>query len=324
LGTRWTSEKYVLPQWLELTWDTLQSLCGLRVLFENAYETDYFIQTWNGTCWVNQTIVAENSEMERLHNFPEIVKTNKLRIYVTGFSQFDRAGIWELEVYSPGITSATAKITIPSEGKYMLAARVGTGPDKGRLFFKINDDIYSVSCNSSVSGFEWREIGPFSLAAGSATISAGSIGIVELDEILLYSLKADKNALPLSLLFRSSNPKVSIEYTIVDSCTYKASVNASELFTLVFSETYNPLWKVLTTEGEILSTPAFSLVNSFHISKTGKFDLTIYFEGQKYVDVGLRFSFISLIIIASAILIPNSLIEYVKTHIRTWRKFFER
>jgi len=320
LGTRWTSEKYVLPQWLELTWDTPQSLCGLRVLFENAYATDYHVQAWNGTYWLNQTVVTGNSELERLHDFPEIVKTNKLRICVTGFSQFDRVSIWELEVYSPGITSATSQITIPREGKYMLAARVATGPDKGRLFLKINDNIYSLSCNSSVGGFEWREIGPISLAAGDATISAGNIGLVELDEILLYSLKADEEGLPLSALFYSSNPQVSIEYTIVDSCTYKANVNAGEPFTLMFSEAYNPLWKVSTSEGEILSTPAFSFVNSFYVSRTGNFDLKIYFEGQKYVDAGLQFSLVSLIIITSAILIPKTCIERIKNRVRMWRR----
>lgn len=320
LGTRWTSEKYVLPQWLELTWDAPQSLCGVKITFENAYATDYFIQTWNGTCWVNQTAITRNNELERIHDFPEVAKTNKLRIFVTGFSQFDRVSIWELEVYSPEITSATSKITVPREGKYMLAARVETGPDRGKLFFKINDNIYSVSCNSSVSGFEWREIGPFNLASGDVTISAGNVGVVVLDEILLYSLKDNEDTLPLSMLFHSSTPNVSIAYTIVDSCTYKASINSSEPFTLIFSEAYNPLWKASTSEGEILSYPAFSIVNSFYIGKTGEFNLTIYFEGQKYADVGLQFSFATLIIITFAILVPKSCIERLKARIKIWRK----
>lgn len=290
LRSRWTSEKDVLPQWLELTWNTTQRPRGVRVVFENAYATDYAVQTWNGTCWIDQAIVAGNTELTRVHEFSELVETSKLRILVTGFSNFDRVSIWELEAYSADMTSASSVLTIPRSGKYMLAARVGKGSDHGVLYFQVNDKIQSVPCNSSTSRYEWAEVGPFNLTAGNATISIGNVGLVELDEVLLYSLNEGETSLSPDVLFNSSRPQVSVSFEKVNPCTFKVHVDASEPFTLVFSDTYDPFWKVFIGRETISSTPAYSLVNSFRINKTGSYTLDIYYTGQTYADVGLVIS----------------------------------
>jgi hypothetical protein len=304
-GTRWTSEKYVLPQWLELTWNTTQRLRGVRVSFENAYATDYAIQTWNGTCWINQTCVAANSELNRFHEFSTVVETDKVRIYVTGFSDFYRVSIWEFEAYSTEMTSTSSKLTIPREGNYMLAARVAVGPNHGTVYFRINDAAFVIRCNSSADQFEWREIGPFHLDAGEPSLSIGNVGLIELDEMLIYSLKENEEYLSLSSLFNSSHPKVSVDYEKINPCTYRVNVNASEPFTLIFSESYDPLWKALVDRETVASSPAYSLVNSFRINKTGQFTLTIYFTGQSYADVGLMISVPSLILLVSVAIVRS-------------------
>lgn len=304
-GTRWTSEKYVLPQWLELTWNTTQRLRGVRVSFENAYATDYAIQTWNGTCWINQTCVAANSELNRVHEFSTLVETDKVRIYVTGFSDFYRVSIWEFEAYSTEMTSTSSKLTIPREGNYMLAARVAVGPNHGTVYFRINDAAFVIRCNSSADQFEWREIGPFHLDAGEPSLSIGNVGLIELDEMLIYSLKENEEYLSLSSLFNSSHPKVSVDYEKINPCTYRVSVNASEPFALIFSDSYDPLWKALVDRETVPSSPAYSLVNSFRINKTGQFTLTVYFTGQSYADIGLMISVPSLILLASVAVVRS-------------------
>ena len=305
LGTRWTSEKGVLPQWLELTWDKPQTLYGVRIFFEYAYATDYLVQTWNGTCWINQTTVMGNNVLENTHEFTEPIETEKLRVYVTAFSVHDRVSIWELEAYSAGTTSSPAKITIPRKGNYMLAARIGTGPQHGTLYLNVNGTLYSIPCNDSISQFEWYEIGPFSLDIGELSISIGGKGLVEIDKFVVYSLKDGENSLPLSELFSFANPRVSIEYEKVNSYTFQVNVNANETFTLIFSETYNPLWKALIDGQEIPSIPAYSIVNSFYINKTGQFTITINFIGQSYADTGLIISVGSLITIVVLLLAPS-------------------
>lgn len=318
-NTRWTSEKYVVPQCLELTWDTTQRLRGLRVIFENAYATDYAIQTWNGTCWINQVTVAGNKELERMHDFEKVVETNKLRIYITSFSDFSRVSIWELEVYSSEITStSTTTLTIPREGRYMLAARVTTGPSYGKLYFQIGDDVYSIQCNSSTSQFEWHEVGPFHLTVGNVSINLSGVGVVELDEVLLYSLSSEEDSLSLSELFNSSSPNVSINYKKVNPCTYKVNINASDPFILIFSESYNPLWTAFSSGEEFSSTSAYSLVNSFYINKTGEFDIILYFKGQTYADIGLKTCLSTIVLIAIIVFIPKKKIERVKKQATSW------
>jgi hypothetical protein len=302
MGTRWTSEKYVLPQWLELTWNEPQKLTGVRIAFENAYATEYAVQTWDGISWINQTSVAGNSKLEVTHDFADTVETTKLRICVTGFSTFDRVSIWELETYSADVASTSSTLCIPRAGEYMLAARVATSPNHGTLYFTINDVVYSISCSDSTSHFGWREIGPFRLNAGNVTIGVGGAGLVELDELLIYSLKEGENYLSSNDLFSCSSPNVSITYEKVNPCTFKAYVNASEPFTLVFSETYDPLWKAFTDGESYSSTPTYSLINSFHINRTGQFTVTLYFTGQTNANLGLIIAFATFV--ASIVALP--------------------
>jgi glycosyltransferase involved in cell wall biosynthesis len=298
LNTRWASEKYVLPQWLELSWNESQNLRGIKIFFENAYATNYTVQTWDGENWVNQTEVVGNSLCEKIHYFAEPVKTNKLRIHVTASSIYDRVSIWEIEAYSVEATSAPSKIMIPRKGKYMIAAKVGTGPNHGILYFKVNRTLYPIFCNNSLEQFEWREIGPVDFEAGEQCLSVGGDGFVEIDEFLVYSLRDGENFLSTRELFNSSYPKISVNYEKVNPCTFQVYVDADEPFDLIFSDTYDPLWKAFLGKETLSSTLAYSLVNSFHVDKTGQFNMTICFTGQNYADLGIKISLVSFISIS--------------------------
>ena len=293
IGTRWASEKDLLPQWLEMSWNQTQKIRGAKIMFENAYATNYTIQTWNGTDWINQTSVTGNNMLEKTHAFNETVETSKIRICFTAFSPFDRVSIWELEAFSTETTSAPAKITIPRKGNYVLAARMATDPDYGTAYFKVNDDVYYLPCNSTSDKVEWLWTTPFNLDVGEHTVSVGGIGLVELDEVLVYSLDNDETALSLPELFNSSPCDASIQYQKVDPCTYRVNVSTDKPFTLIFSETYSPFWKAYIDGEEIPSTLAYSIVNSFYIDKTGDLTITIRFTGQTYADIGLIISLVS-------------------------------
>lgn len=112
LISRWASEKGVLPQWLELSWNTLQDLRGVAVTFESALATDYSVQTWNGSQWINQAVVTNNTGLKRRHEFAFPVKTDRLRILATDYSVYERVSIHELEAFSTEPT-ATARIVVP-------------------------------------------------------------------------------------------------------------------------------------------------------------------------------------------------------------------
>jgi hypothetical protein len=300
MSTRWASEKDLLPQWLEVSWSQKQRIRGAKIMFENAYATNYTIQTWNGTDWINQTSVTGNNALEKTHTFNETVETSKVRVYITAFSLFDRVSIWELKVFSTETTSAPAKITIPRKGYYVLAARVATGPDYGTAYFRINDDICYLPCNDSLNKVGWRWTTPFNFDVGEQTVSVGGIGLVELDEILVYSLNDGETALSLPELFNSSSCEASTQYEKVDPCIYQVNVSTDTPFTLIFSETYSPFWKAYVNGEEIPSTLAYSMVNSFYINRTGQFTIIIYFTGQTYANTGLIISFVSFVSISVA------------------------
>jgi len=292
--TRWASERDVLPQWLELTWDTPQQILGVRLLFENAYAKDYSIQTWNGVEWVTQIEVADNNALERTHIFAEPVETSKLRILVTEFSIHGLVSIWEIQTYSPGATSS-ANITVPRSGNYMLAARVSKGPNYGKLYLDLDGRTYTIQCNESIGAVEWCEIGPFYLEEGEHQISIGGSGLVELDSFVLYLLRDGEEYLVLDDLFASKGDGISVSYEKVNACLFKVYVNADEVFTLIFSDTYDPLWRAFVG-GEVVSPHlAYSVVNGYFIKKTGQFTITLYFVGQFYADMSLILSVSSLI-----------------------------
>jgi hypothetical protein len=207
----------------------------------------------------------------------------------------------------------------------MLAARVAISPNHGKLYFKINDSICSVSCNDSISQFEWREVGPFSLDSGNTTLGVGSSGLVELDELLLYSLEEGEDYLSIDDLFDFSSPKVSVNYEELNPCTFRVYVNASEPFTLVFSETYDPLWKAFIDGQALTSTPTYSLVNSFCINRTGQFTATIYFTGQTNADIGLKIALASFISSIVALpLIRSNRLNFIKRKILRIGDLLER
>ena len=194
-------------------------------------------------------------------------------------------------------SSTPLKFTIPRKGNYIIAARIAMGPNYGTIYIDLDGNLQSIQCNSSVSQFEWREIGPISFDVGEHLIGISGVGHVELDTVLICTLREGENNLSLHEMFSSHAPDVSIDYSRVNPCLYQVNVNANEPFTLVFSETYSPLWKILVDGEEIAPVLTYATVNSFYINKTGQLTLTLYFTGQNYADAGLTISIASFAVI---------------------------
>jgi hypothetical protein len=97
----------------------------------------------------------------------------------------------------------------------------------------------------------------------------------------------------------SSNSTASIHYTRHDPTHYTVSVSGlTKPEILVFSESYNSMWKmspVIASEETISSTKVYSLLNSFPIEKDGEYE--IYFDAQKYVNIGFVISIFTLLIL---------------------------
>src|SRR3989344_1418903 len=90
-------------------------------------------------------------------------------------------------------------------------------------------------------------------------------------------------------IFKVEN-RAKVNYKRISQSHYKAYVEGlKKPSTLVFSETYDPMWEM---DG-IQSYPVYSFLNGFYVEKDGEYD--IYYKPQKYVLPGLIVSGLTLI-----------------------------
>lgn len=181
---------------------------------------------------------------------------------------------------------------------------------------KVNGVTTLINCSDSEAVFNWHEFGPIYLNAGEQTISISSIGKVDVDELVFYSLKENENAVSLDQLFESNALPLSLSYEKVSPVKYNIHVNSSEPFLLIFSDSYHPLWKAYIDNLEVSPTIAYSFVNGFFINKTGSFDVTLYFTGQTYADLGLKISAVTLVAVVAILATPSKVFKRLKNYTR--------
>jgi hypothetical protein len=305
-ATRWASEAG-MPQWLEVEWSSPRELTEVKISFERALAEDYLVQSWNGTQWVVQADVKGNNELERYHTFDKTVKTDKLRIFVTKAPAFNLVSIWQLECFSTGPPpQLSTNLRLPVSGKYVMGLRLLSGTDQGNLNLSIDNFSTTVTCLSTQTGFDWYEVGPLGLVAGNNTLSLSASGKIALDSIILYSIRNNETALSLSQLFRQDTVTPSISYDILNPCQYILHIRCDRPFFLVFSETYNNLWKLHADDSEIPHVVAYSFLNGYLVNRTGQFDLVLAFEGQTYAEIGVMITVVSFIATSTYFIIQHT------------------
>jgi glycosyltransferase involved in cell wall biosynthesis len=328
LTTRWASAlNETPPQWLQINWTDPQEIAAVKVSFETAYARDYLIQAWDddGADWltlVNMTGVNGtggipiNNGIAYLHIFEKPINTTKLRIYVTAFATWPLVSIWELEAYK---IATTTRLSILKDGNYRCFIRANSTSENGKIYLKLGGKTSEIQLSNNSSKYQWLDMGIFHLNAGEQELNIGTLGKVGIGQIFLYSLSENESS-DLSELFVDEAEAKIIEYEMVNPCTYKLRVNASQPFLLMFSESYNPLWKALVEGEEISPIQAYSIVNGFFVNKTGNLAITIYFTGQTYVDVGLKISLASFLFTVAITLTPSKFLTKLISKIETLKR----
>lgn len=100
--------------------------------------------------------------------------------------------------------------------------------------------------------------------------------------------------------FWSDSPELSIDFQQITPVEYKVTVgNAKKGDILVFSETYDPRWKMIERSSgtELYSTKYENNLNSFALPRNGVYSIYIYYNPQIYVNLGIAVSIITLTII---------------------------
>ncbi len=225
-------------------------------------------------------------------------------------SSFNAVSVWEVETYSPTLS---AKIHVPRAGEYMFAARLA-GQNNTALMFEMGNYSAIIPFDGSYDGFRWYEIGPINLDSEEWVINISWKGSVQLDEFIIYSLKNGEER-HVSDLFESSSSSM-VTYQQINPTLYNIQVNCLQPSVLVFSDTYNSLWKAYLDSQELPQvSAAYSLVNGFFINRTGEFNVTIQFAGQTYADLGLRLSAATLFIAIAILVIPSKVFKLLRKYI---------
>lgn len=89
---------------------------------------------------------------------------------------------------------------------------------------------------------------------------------------------------PVTQIFSAlgDRPAASLASERVSPWRYRFRMAATEPYTLIVSNTYHPLWRVITDGREISPQPSYYFVNAYAIDKVGEYDLTLEFVGQRY------------------------------------------
>jgi hypothetical protein len=81
-----------------------------------------------------------------------------------------------------------------------------------------------------------------------------------------------------------------LEFKKIRPSKWIVKVNSTAPYTLVFSNSYHPMWRAYVNGKEYKSIPSYYFINSFQINETGKHEVIIEFIGQKIQNISLIIS----------------------------------
>jgi hypothetical protein len=313
-NSRWAS-LLGTPQWLQVTWPTVEELRGVTINFENAYARDYRVQTWNGSSWIDQAIIENNTMLQRTHDFAQPVMANNLRILITAAPAYNMVSIYELEVLSTS-SMTSSEIFVPKEGIYNFTARLVSETDtNGTFYLKVDDRLFSITIPSSnAGGFYWNDVCSTFLNVGEHAIGIGGASKLGLDKLAIYLPENGTHS--LDELFEPNSPQSTVQFEETNPCSYTAHIISSQPFLLTFSESYHPMWKAYVDGQEISSIGTNFLANGYYINKTGSFEVELYFVGQTYAEIGLAISGATAVFVAVIAFVKYGPYEKLKHALR--------
>ncbi len=289
--TRWSSSTG-FPQWFQIEWDKPQELWNTAIYFESALASDFAIETWNGSRWIIQTTVTNNTSWMYGYQFPQLVSTKRLAIYFYKAEnpQFNSVSMWELQVYAQ--TESVSKL-------------MGILGIKNIILEK---DIISGHLNTvndlkldEYKGFtpirEWDEMTLYENAYALEKIFVADNVLTYSDFTNFYKPIQDLewSTLQHSIFLPNSsspNPSLTMPKSLVwretSSTSFQANVESSGQFYLVLLESYDENWKAFSN-GNLLPEESHVEVNGFAngwlIKDTGNLVIKIEYETQSLLEI---------------------------------------
>jgi hypothetical protein len=305
--TRWSSGKGV-PQWFEINWTQVQQILQISISFQEAYAENYVIETWNGTSWITQLTVENNTSAAFWHSFSNPISTTSMRLYFTKTTDiFRNISIYELGVYNvnPGFSKLLGVLGI----KYLVLERNIT---LGYMY-----DISSLDLNASENLALVREWGEFALYSNTLAVqklyvSDNVISYETLDDMCRIAENSEWNNLKHSVFVNptSADQTAYEALTVPDGfsstehspTSYEVNADSKGPFILALLESYDSSWK-LYVNGRMVSETSHLEVNDYAngwlINETGNLMIRIEYQTQSLIST----SIIASVILPSLLLI---------------------
>lgn len=212
-------------------------------------------------------------------------------------------------------------IKVDSRGEYILAIRsMGLDSD-----LEIVLDSYVKSIKTT-DNYSWQ-ISRFSLDPGEheiKIINEGKLAVVNAISLVPIDIwnkaQSEKNILLKKFpVFQLGNQQdltnlldtlagsqwTPLEYQQENNTRYNLNVPPSSW--IVFSESYHPEWILENTHGFSKPLPGYSMLNIFYPEKGG--NMSLIFEGQKYLRLGKYFSVLFIVIFLVLFLVRKNIVK---------------
>jgi len=186
------------------------------------------------------------------------------------------------------------KIYVPRTDNYKMSLQV---EGHGNISILVNNETINIFADK-----EWNELEEiFKMKKGVNKILLSQESNLKIKRVVIYSIRNNETLREML----TKNKTTTVTYKKINPTKYIAHVKTDTPIFLIFSESYHPLWQAYIDDKEYDSIIAYSFINSFYIPKTGEYNITIEFIGQKYVWVGLTISIMTVIILISYIIIGD-------------------
>lgn len=183
--------------------------------------------------------------------------------------------------------SVEYKTKVKSAGKYVVAVR-GMGYQDNELLISVNGIQKEIVQKEGGFGWQYVEV---EIEAGKVYVNlTNKSGMQVVNTIAVIPLQewveAEKNTEEFVNKFSKESDKI--------------------LKWIIYSQNYHPQWKLDCGNKQVSSTPIYSMINGFLIDDCENMG-EIYFDGQKNVDLGIKISLVSLVLLVMLYVVKRRL-----------------
>lgn len=200
-----------------------------------------------------------------------------------------------ISFYEPGEATKSGGINFAKSGQFEILTQVPAYFKNLRLQIKVGGQTLASVVKTNLDRSEWYSFGEINLKEGFNEVEIPP----QVGEIIFF--QTDKKEFKEFLVDESTLP--TITYQFINPTKYLLTVrNSKAPFTLIFSESYHPLWEAKIDNQTFQPIPVYSIINGFNIPRTGDFKMVVEFSPQRMFWLASLVSVIFLLLTGSALL----------------------